>query len=178
MSFTNRAQAGSFGEDPLQYDRSRPSYPDALVDELVALAPSDVVDVGCGTGIVARLLIARGCRVVGVEADPRMAVVARGHAVEVEVAPFEEWVAAGRTFDLLTSGQAWHWVRPDDGVAKAAEVLRAGGRFAVFWNHPNHRPDTMAAFLPIYERHAPKSSRATSPSARSRRAPTTPTRRR
>jgi trans-aconitate methyltransferase len=80
-----------FGEVAEQYDRSRPTYPDAMVDDLVAPGVTRVLDVGCGTGIAARLFVARGCRVVGVEADARMAEVARGHGIDVDVSPFETW---------------------------------------------------------------------------------------
>ncbi|HMK97361.1 MAG TPA: class I SAM-dependent methyltransferase, partial [Acidimicrobiales bacterium] len=41
---------------------------------------------------------------------------------------------AGRTFDAVISGQSWHWIDPLAGAEKAAQVLRPGGRLAVFWN--------------------------------------------
>jgi hypothetical protein len=53
-----------------------------------------------------------------------MAAVAREHGIAVEPASFEAWDAAGRGFDLITSGQAWHWVDPDIG---AESVVRGGG---------------------------------------------------
>ena len=96
--------------------------------------PVDVLDAGSGTGIVARQLAARGCRVLGVEPDARMAEIARRRGTEVEVAGIEDWDPAGRRFDLVTSGQAWHWVEPARGAARVAEVLRPGGRVALFWN--------------------------------------------
>ena len=48
----------------------------------------------------------RGCRVLGVEPDDRMAAVARSHRIEVEVATFEEWDPAGRTFDYSMPARA------------------------------------------------------------------------
>jgi SAM-dependent methyltransferase len=105
------------------------------VRSIVAESPGrDVLDVGIGTGISARPFQAAGCRVLGVEVDARMAEFARQHGFEVEVAKFEDWDPAGRTFDAVIAGQAWHWVDPVAGAAKAAEVLRPGGRLAVFWN--------------------------------------------
>lgn len=151
-------QARSFGDDAAAYDRARPSYPPALVDALVGDSASglDVVDVGCGTGKFAELLAARGCRVLGVEHDERMAAVARGKGIEVEVAAFESWDPTGRTFDLVASAQAWHWVDQVAGAAKAAEVLRPGGGLAVVWNLLQHDPAVVAAFRSIYERIAPE----------------------
>ena len=49
----DRRRASSFGDDPEAYDRVRPPYPAALIDVLVAEQPHAVLDVGCGTGIVA-----------------------------------------------------------------------------------------------------------------------------
>jgi SAM-dependent methyltransferase len=63
-----------------------------------------------------------------------MADFARRRGLEVEVAAFEAWDPAGRAFDAVVAGQTWHWVDPIAGAAKAAEVLRPGGRLAVFWN--------------------------------------------
>jgi SAM-dependent methyltransferase len=69
-----------------------------------------VLDVGCGTGIAARQFQAAGCRVLGVDPDPRMVGLARQSGLEVEVAAFETWDPAGRVFDAVIAGQAWHWV--------------------------------------------------------------------
>ncbi|MEU0538096.1 class I SAM-dependent methyltransferase [Amycolatopsis tolypomycina] len=125
--------AESFGSDAERYDRARPEYPRELVDRLVAESPGpDFLDVGCGTGIEARQFRAAGCRVLGVDPDARMAAFARRAGIDVEVAKFEDWDPAGRTFDAVVAGQAWHWVDPVAGPAKAAAVLRPGGLLAVF----------------------------------------------
>lgn len=146
-----RQVAESFGEDARRYDRSRPSYPEAMVERIVAASPGpDLVDVGCGTGIVARQFRAAGCQVLGVEVDERMADLARQAGFEVEVAKFEEWDPAGRTFDAVLAGQAWHWVDPIAGAAKAAEALRPGGLLAVFWNVHEPPADLAAGFAEVY----------------------------
>ena len=111
----------------------------------------------CGTGIAARQFQAAGCTVLGVEPDARMADVARRSGLEVEVATFEAWDPAGRTFDAVVAGQAWHWVDPVAGAAKAAEVLRPGGRLAVFWNVFQPPPDLAEAFAAVYRRVLPDS---------------------
>ncbi|WP_395111241.1 class I SAM-dependent methyltransferase [Actinomadura sp. SCN-SB] len=130
-----REMAESFGVDAERYDRTRPPYPDAMVERIAAAMPgTEVLDVGCGTGIEARQFQAAGCTVLGVEPDPRMAEFARRRGLDVEVATFESWDAAGRTFDAVIAGTAWHWVDPVAGAVKAAEVLRPRGRLAVFWH--------------------------------------------
>jgi SAM-dependent methyltransferase len=142
-----RQIAESFGEDPGRYDRTRPTYPAALVDRIISASPGrDVLDVGCGTGTAARQFLAAGCPVLGVEPDGRMAEFARRSGVEVEVATFEAWDPAGRDFDAVVAGTAWHWVDPVVGAAKAAQVLRPGGRLAPF-NHVFQPPPEVAGAL-------------------------------
>ena len=160
-----RQIAESFGADADRYDRTRPRYPQALVDAIVAASRGpDVLDVGIGTGIAARQFDAAGCRVLGVDPDARMADLARHSGLEVEVATFEAWNPAGRTFDAVIAGQTWHWVDPVAGAVKAAEVLRPGGRLAVFWNIFQLPPDLGDACAAVYARVLPDSpfSRGTS----------------
>jgi SAM-dependent methyltransferase len=91
----DRRRAGSFGVDAERYDRARPSYPQELIEELLSDSARSVLDVGCGTGIVGSLFQARGCDVLGVEPDARMARVARSRGLTVEIAPFERWTTTG-----------------------------------------------------------------------------------
>ncbi|MFI5909516.1 class I SAM-dependent methyltransferase [Dactylosporangium sp. NPDC051541] len=141
-----RTVAESFGADAERYDRARPSYPDALIERILAASPGrDVLDVGCGTGIVGRRLRAAGATVLGLDPDPRMAEVARRHGLDVEVAKIEEWDPAGRAFDALVAGQTWHWVDPALGAAAAARLVRPGGLVALFWNGVEPPPEVGAA---------------------------------
>ena len=153
-----RRAAEAFGSDPERYDRARPRYPDVLIERIVAGAPGrSVLDVGVGTGIVARQFRAAGCRVLGVDPDARLAKFARRTGVQVEVSTFEAWEAAGRKFDAVVSGESWHWVDPVAGAAKAAEVLRPGGRLAVFWNTGQPPAGLDEAFAEVYRRVLPES---------------------
>jgi SAM-dependent methyltransferase len=151
-----RDRAESFGAAAEQYDRYRPHYPDGLIDALAALRPASVLDVGCGTGRAARQLAARGLHVVGVEIDADMAAVARRGGIPVEVAAFEEWDDRGRAFDLIVSGQAWHWVDPEVGAPKLVRLLRPGGTVCLFWNYDNFGRQLEAAIEGVYERIAPE----------------------
>jgi SAM-dependent methyltransferase len=128
------------------------------VDRIVAASPGPgVLDVGCGTGIAARQFQAAGCQVLGVDPDARMADLARRAGIEAEVATFEEWESAGRVFDTVIAAQAWHWVDPVAGAARAAQVLRPGGRLAVFWNAFQFPPGLGEAFAAAYRRALPDS---------------------
>jgi SAM-dependent methyltransferase len=151
-----RRVAEGFGADAGRYDRARPDYPAEMVRRIVAASPGPaVLDVGCGTGIAARQFQAAGCRVLGVDVDARMAERARQHGLDVEVAAIEEWDPAGRLFDAVVAGQAWHWVDPVAGATRAATALRPGGRLAPFWN-VFQPPERLAeAFGAVYRQVLP-----------------------
>lgn len=161
MLFQQRSRAESFGAVAELYDRVRPSYPPALIDALLADGPGrfgrqcSVLDIGCGTGIASALLAERGCDVLGVEVDERMARVARARGLTVEVAQFELWNPRGRAFELAISAQAWHWIDPVAGATKAATALVPGGQLGLIWNFGVPPPEVAELFGPIYERHAP-----------------------
>jgi trans-aconitate methyltransferase len=126
-----------------------------MIDDLLAEDAASVLDVGCGTGIAARLFSARGCEVLGLEPDARMAAVARRNGVTVEGGTFETWDPNGRRFHLLIAGQAWHWVDPHIGAVKACEVLRPKGRVGLFWNQAFPSPQAQDAMAQVYAQHAP-----------------------
>jgi SAM-dependent methyltransferase len=150
--------ARAFGSDAGRYDRARPNYPGEMVSRIVATSPGrDVLDVGCGSGIVARQFRTAGCRVLGVDVDARMAEFARRTGLAVEVATFETWNRDERAFDAIVSGQAWHWVDQILGAAKAAEALRPDGRLAVFWNVAQPPPGVAEAFSEVYRQVLPNS---------------------
>ncbi|QNP70988.1 class I SAM-dependent methyltransferase [Streptomyces roseirectus] len=135
------ARAHSFNAAAAQYAANRPSYPAELMDvveELTGrpLAGARVADVGAGTGISARVLAARGARVVGVEPGEGMATEFRRALPEVPVVrgdgnrlPFQD-----ACLDLLTYAQSWHWTDPARAVPEAVRVLRPGGALALWWN--------------------------------------------
>lgn len=153
---TNRGRAESFGQVAAQYDRYRPSYPAALIQDLLARSPATGLDIGTGTGKAAVLLAAHGLPMLGVEVDPAMAALARGHGLQVEVDSFESWDPAGRTFDLITCAQAWHWIDPAVGPTKAAGLLRPGGTLALIWNYDELEPAAQSALDAVYAREAPE----------------------
>lgn len=155
-----------FGEDAELYDAARPTYPDALMEEIVDLTGEGglAVDVGCGTGKALRRLAHHGFRGVGVEAHPAMAEVARRRlpgqpAWRVDTADFEAWEPQpGDTpADVVTCAQAWHWIDPAVRMRKAHALLRPGGWLAVFWNFSGDDNDTPAdrALAGAYAREAP-----------------------
>jgi SAM-dependent methyltransferase len=153
-------RARLFDREADRYDRTRPSYPDALVDHVLGPFPDrlSVLDVACGTGIASRLMAQRGARVLGVELNAGMAQIAERYGVHTEVAAFETWDPAGRTFDRVSCAQAWHWLDPDVSTAKIASVLRPGGRLCLFWNIGGYPDDLADAMEATYRRVLPVDS--------------------
>ncbi|MFI6365966.1 class I SAM-dependent methyltransferase [Nocardia sp. NPDC050630] len=159
--------ATSFGVHAQRYDQARPAYPDALVARILAgISGSDVLDVGCGTGLAARQFQSAGCTVLGVEPDARMADFARARGLRVEVATFEAWEPGDRMFDAVIAAQSWHWVDPVAGAAKAAGVLRPGGRLAIFGHVYEPPAEVAEPFAAAYRRVAPDSPLSGQPARR------------
>ena len=154
-----REQRLVFGEVAEDYARERPSYPDALVDDVVALAGGrDALEVGAGTGKATTAFAARGLRVTALEPSPEMAAVGRRLVPEAEwvVSGIEEFSSPAR-FDLIYAAQSWHWVEPERGFARAAELLRPGGLLALFWNRGQDGSGALRRDLDaIYARLAPE----------------------
>jgi SAM-dependent methyltransferase len=121
----------------------------------LGLTPARTLDVACGTGKVAVPLLACGLAVLGVELDPKMAEIARRHGIVVEIGAFETWDDRGRRFDLVTCGQAWHWIDPEKGAQKAATVMEPGGTLAVFWNYGVVQGALRADLEQVYRELAP-----------------------
>lgn len=151
----DRPRAESFGAVAERYDRLRPCYPEALFDNLGALEPAAILDIGCGTGKATEPWIRRGLPVLGLEPDERMASLARDRGIPVEIGTFEAWDDAGRTFDLITCANAWHWIHPDIGLPKIGRLLRPGGRFAMFWAVDVLDQAVLSALEPAYRKHSP-----------------------
>ena len=135
----------AFGEVADLYDRARPSYPPALIDDVIeisGIAPGEcLLEVGAGTGIATRAFAERGLGVLAIEPDGCMAALARRNcaaydAVTFEQAEFESWPGDRVSFPLVVSAQAWHWIAPQLRYVKAREALRDGGTLAAFWTHP------------------------------------------
>lgn len=121
-----------------------------MLDELVGSSVIRVLDVGAGTGIASRQLLSRGAELLALEPDPRMAEIAAESGIAVEVATFEDWDDAGRTFDVILFAQSFHWVDPVVALPKIRRLLADGGRLALAWNRLFPVQPSRADFAEVY----------------------------
>jgi SAM-dependent methyltransferase len=123
-----------------------------FADELAEpVSPGErVLDVACGTGIVARRAAARGADATGVDLNAQMLEVAR--AAE----PAIEWIEADaadlplpdNTFDRVFCHQGLQFFAdPSAAIREMRRVLAPGGRLAVSVWRPSHVYERLAALL-------------------------------
>ena len=116
------------------------------IDERAGLAGKSVLDVGCGGGILAEAMAARGARVTGIDLSEKSLRVAELHrlesgaAVSYERAMAEEFAAAHPgAFDVVTCMELLeHVPDPASMVAACARLVRPGGQ--VFFSTINRNP--------------------------------------
>lgn len=152
-----------------EYDAVRRGYPDRLVDECVSrggLRPgARVLEVGCGTGKLTELLVARGLGVFAVDPGPNLVAATRrrlgaaADRVDFRIATFEEARLPAAAFAGLFSATAFHWPDPAVSWRKAAFHLATGGLLALL-AHVGVRDERSARgedeFLEALARHAPQ----------------------
>jgi SAM-dependent methyltransferase len=130
-----------FGRAADDYARHRAGFPqrffDGLAADLQLGAGMRALDVGTGTGSVARGLAGLGLSVEGV--DPSTALIeqaivldaAQGLHVGYHVGTAEALPFLDGCFDLVTAGQCWHWFDRPRAAGEAARVLRPGGALVI-----------------------------------------------
>jgi SAM-dependent methyltransferase len=125
------------------YVKYRPSYPTAVLTCLqkeCGLAETAVIaDIGSGTGILARLFLRNGNRVLGVEPNKEMRQA--GEEILTEFPHFssingtaEATTLPDHSVDFVTAGQAAHWFDREKSLPEFRRILRPGGTVAFVWN--------------------------------------------
>lgn len=145
MNVASRAvRARAFDAWAGEYERYRPGYPAALFDLIASRldlpASTTVVDLGAGTGKVARAVAARGWRTTAVDPGAAMLAVLRenaadeGLAIETVQAAAEATGLSDACCDAVLAGEAYHWFDAPTALAEMARIVRRGGGIALFWN--------------------------------------------
>jgi SAM-dependent methyltransferase len=101
-----------------------------LVHRLALQKPSDICEIGCGSGALLAALQERGHRVVGLEPDPAARKVAIERGLKITDGNAEELAVplAGQSFDLIVMAHVLeHCLDPVLALNNAKNLLRRGG---------------------------------------------------
>ncbi|HIP73963.1 MAG TPA: SAM-dependent methyltransferase [Anaerolineae bacterium] len=139
------------------YVKYRPSYPtavfDCLRDEFGLTDTAVIADIGSGTGLLSKLFLDNGNRVVGVEPNPEMRAAGEcflaGYANFTSVnGTAEATTLPDDSVDFVTAGQAAHWFDARPARREFERVLRGNGRIIFIWNN---RDVDASPFMQEYE---------------------------
>lgn len=130
-----------FGKTASDYRNFRAGFPpeffEALLNRAFIKSGQSALDIGTGTGTVARGLAQRGLTVTGV--DPAQALLDEavqldkeaGVSVAYRTGSAENLTEADNSLDLLTAGQCWHWFDRPKAASEAKRVLKPQGRIII-----------------------------------------------
>lgn len=130
-----------FGRVATDYARYRPDYPAEAFRRLramgVGLPGQRVVDLGTGTGALARGFARGGCSVTGIDRDGALLREARrldadgGLSIDYRQAPAEQTGLDGNAWDVVAAGQCWHWFDRPRAAREARRLLRPRGTLLI-----------------------------------------------
>lgn len=132
-----------FGKTAGDYAKYRTVFPPELFARLadlnIGVSGQRIVDLGTGTGVLARVFAAAGCTVTGLDVAPEMLDRAReqdraaGVSVTYRVGGAEDTGLPGHAWDAVTAGQCWHWFDRPRAAAEARRLLVDGGALAILY---------------------------------------------
>ena len=148
-----KGQGWTFDTVAGEYEKFRPGYPAELYQTLFDYAAFpgaiNAVEVGIGAGQATLPMLKAGCSVTAVEPGTNFCALCRDKfsaypAFSAIESKFEDVSLPESSFDLVYSASAFHWVPEDIGYSKVYALLRSGGIFARFANHPLCNQDNPA----------------------------------
>lgn len=152
----------SFDSVAAVYERSRPQYAPAALEWIAQrLRLGVVLDLGAGTGKLARQLVALGADVVAVEPGDEMRALLETAlpGLDVRAGSAEAIPLADESVDAITVGQAFHWFDPGPALREMHRVLRPEGSFALLWNEWDDEDALLHALNEIVDALRPRRGR-------------------
>jgi SAM-dependent methyltransferase len=140
-----------FGRTAQDYGRFRTAFPAEFFARLaeggIGLAGQRVVDLGTGTGVLARAFAAAGCAVTGVDVARELLddAAAQGSGVSYRLAPAEDTGLPGDAWDVVTAAQCWHWFDRAQVTAEVRRLLVAGGALVICGRDYSLAPGSIGA---------------------------------
>jgi SAM-dependent methyltransferase len=130
-----------FGKTAQDYGRYRAGFPPALFERLATFdigSPGQcILDLGTGTGTLARGFAQRGCIVTGLDPSTTLMEEAQrldegaGVTITYVTARAEQTGLPNRRFDVVTAGQCWHWFDRPKVVQEVSRLLVPGGKLVI-----------------------------------------------
>jgi len=130
-----------FGKTAWDYSRHRAGFPPVFFERLAAYGigtPGQrILDLGTGTGTLARGFALRGCIVTGLDPSAPLIEAAReldqtaGVTIQYVIARAEETGLPGANFDVVTAGQCWHWFERQKVAQEVRRLLVPHGRLVI-----------------------------------------------
>lgn len=152
-----------------EYDKWRPTYVKDLYDDIFEVkeinSASNVLEIGIGTGQATLPILETGCSLTAIELGDQLAEFSKYkfknyEKFNVENLAFQDFECPSNSFDFIFSASAFHWIPEDIGYTKVFNMLKSGGVFARFANHPykdKKRNNIHLAFKNIYAKYLPSS---------------------
>lgn len=128
------------------YEKFRPGYPPELYNTLFAYGPigpsGKAVEIGIGGGQATLPFLQTGCSLTAVECGEHFSEICRDKFknfpnFHVITDKFENVDFENNSYDLVYSASAFHWIPEETGYSKVLSMLKSGGVFARFANHPH-----------------------------------------
>lgn len=141
----NKGLEWTFDTVANRYEKLRPGYTDELYKTIFDYIPvdpsSDVVEVGIGGGQATLPILQTGCNLTAIEYGENFSKLCKekfkGYKnFSVITGKFENVSFSDSEYDLVYSASAFHWIPEDIGYSKVYDMLKRGGAFARFANHP------------------------------------------
>jgi SAM-dependent methyltransferase len=141
MTFADAKQR--FSSRVADYVRYRPGYPAELIPllrrECGLSAQHVIADVGSGTGLLTRVFLENGNRVIGVEPNGEMRAAGDEFLASYEKFSSVNGSSEATTLDdgsvdFVTAAQAFHWFEPMGTRRDFVRILKPGGWVVIMWN--------------------------------------------
>ena len=133
--------AFDWGKTSLDYAVYRPGYPASFYTVLQALGigtpGQDVLDLGTGTGVLARAFAQQGAHVIGIDIAEAQIVAAQQLAtqehldIRFETCAAEEAAFPPQSFNIISCGQSWLYFDTQRMIPLVKAWLKAGGKLVL-----------------------------------------------